>query len=1062
MQAPQQRGAEAPPEESARRVEARSAALDRLLSKAAFLGHREGDKVNVSFTSIMLAFFVSDDACSTWVRAIAPQLALGAENIAPTGSIALSRVREAKGAVTAEVGALTASAEAVLRAATDLAGAVGASAVDGFHVFATYVFAPPGHDEDLQRWHFRRERWATLFIEQAAIRSSTEADAWRSIRAKTLPPRALSGGVTEVVLWASALASARSPEKAVVDADALVGGILLHGNQHPKSLATSSQLLAALGSRLADFIHGDRPTQRGSERPAEFTAAANALIDGAAYYAQLRSDGVVHVRHLIAAVLFGPRADVGTVRATLTRAVAIGVLRDKFLAWMRAAGDDVAGWSRLTEVSPLEAQPFAGYHNDDPSRGEDLLDIKREALGLARILAASKVVPPLSVGLFGDWGSGKSFFMRELRGAIEQCRTWSVARAEAGGVAHYCQRVIHIEFNAWHYADADLWASLAMQIFNRIHEELAKDGDSARLLGENVVAKLPSSQEIIARGNAERDALEARKKKLEDEIKAERERRGTKTVGVLEALRDLGESGASADEISAWKNAIKAVGIPEAEVDKVLEGLASTSKLTKRIDKLFQARPWWSALLFLLSVLAVAAIVYALRNSDAGIGIGGLVGFITSALALGREAEKVFAPIEARLTRATALERELRDRVTGKEAALTTQLNELEREVAAVDARITEAKNGASVQRFVLERATSDAYRRQLGLVATLHRDFEALGALLANEQEPHVDRIILYVDDLDRCPTNRVVEVLQAVHMLLALPLFVVVVGVDSRWLLLSLDDHYSRQFAVHAGERSGAEPRRNVATPQHYLEKIFQFPFTLRPMEGDGFARLVGDMIRTKQAPVAEASPQVRPPVAVGSRTIPEERDSKPIEAATPVASSVSEGVARENAAEAPVSDIAPIELNHYEVETLKSLSALVSSPRAARRLVNVYQHIRATAPPGDPLIGAREGEGEYRATAVMLAAMIGHPAASTELFEALVTKDGDAALILREFEGASDAAAELARALEGFDDVFTDLALVRRAIARVARYSFQTGRVLALLQRKTAAAARARSHA
>ncbi len=1062
MQAPQQRGAEAPPEESARHVEARSAALDRLLSKAAFLGHREGDKVNVSFTSIMLALFVSDDACSTWVRATAPQLALGVENIAPTGSIALSRVREAKGAVTAEVGALTASAEAVLRAATDLADAVGASAVDGFHVFAAYVFAPPGHDEDLQRWHFRRERWATLFIEQAAIRSSTEADAWRSIRAKTLPPRAMSRSATDAVSWAGAMARLRRPDGKDVDADALVSGLLLHGAEHKGSHFTSSQLLAALGAPTKELIRGEQPRQKVVVSFEGLTADATALVEGAAYYAQLRSDGVVHVRHLIAAVLFGPRADVGAVRATLTRAVAIGVLRDKFLAWMRAAGDDVAGWSRLIEASPPEAEPFAGYHNDDPSRGEDLLDIEREALGLARILAAKQVAPPLSVGLFGDWGSGKSFFMRKLRDAIERCRAWSVERAEAGGDAHYCQRVIHIEFNAWHYADADLWASLAMQIFNRIHEELAKDAASARRLGENVVAKLPSSQEIIARGNAEKDALEARKQKLEDEIKAERERRGTKTVGVLEALRDLGESGASADEISAWKNAIKAVGIPEAEVDKVLEGLASTSKLTKRIDKLFQARPWWSALLFLLSVLAVAAIVYALRNSEAGIGIGGLVGFITSALALGREAEKVFAPIEARLMRATALERELRDRVTGKEAALTTQLTELEREVAAVDARITEAKNGASVQRFVLERATSDAYRRQLGLVATLHRDFEALGALLANEQEPHVDRIILYVDDLDRCPTNRVVEVLQAVHMLLALPLFVVVVGVDSRWLLLSLDDHYSRQFADHGGERSGAEPRRNVATPQHYLEKIFQFPFTLRPMEGDGFARLVGDMIRTKQAPAAEASPRERPDVTEAPLTTPKGSESRPIEATPPVASAVPERPGHERTAETHASDIAPIELNHYEVETLKSLSALVSSPRAARRLVNVYQHIRATALPGDPLIGAREGEGEYRATAVMLAAMIGHPAASTELFEALVTKDGDAALILREFEGASDAAAELARALEGFDDVFTDLALVRRAIARVARYSFQTGRVLALLQRKTAAAARARTHA
>ena len=44
------------------------------------------------------------------------------------------------------------------------------------------------------------------------------------------------------------------------------------------------------------------------------------------------------------------------------------------------------------------------------------------------------------------------------------------------------------------------------------------------------------------------------------------------------------------------------------------------------------------------------------------------------------------------------------------------------------------------------------------------------------------IERIVLYIDDLDRCPPERVVEVLQAVHLLLAFELFVVVVAVDAR----------------------------------------------------------------------------------------------------------------------------------------------------------------------------------------------------------------------------------------------------------------------------------------
>jgi hypothetical protein len=78
----------------------------------------------------------------------------------------------------------------------------------------------------------------------------------------------------------------------------------------------------------------------------------------------------------------------------------------------------------------------------------------------------------------------------------------------------------------------------------------------------------------------------------------------------------------------------------------------------------------------------------------------------------------------------------------------------------------------------------------------------------------------VLYIDDLDRCPTELVVNVLQAVHLLLAFPLFVVVVAVDSGWLEHSLRDHYGPQLGPSA------------AAPADFIEKIFQVPFRVRPL--------------------------------------------------------------------------------------------------------------------------------------------------------------------------------------------------------------------------------------
>lgn len=68
-----------------------------------------------------------------------------------------------------------------------------------------------------------------------------------------------------------------------------------------------------------------------------------------------------------------------------------------------------------------------------------------------------------------------------------------------------------------------------------------------------------------------------------------------------------------------------------------------------------------------------------------------------------------------------------------------------------------------------------------------------ALFSQLMDPANRKIERIVLYIDDLDRCPAAKVVDVLQAVHLLLAYPLFVVVVGVDSRWLLQSLSAHYT-----------------------------------------------------------------------------------------------------------------------------------------------------------------------------------------------------------------------------------------------------------------------------
>ncbi len=134
-------------------------------------------------------------------------------------------------------------------------------------------------------------------------------------------------------------------------------------------------------------------------------------------------------------------------------------------------------------------------------------------------------------------------------------------------------------------------------------------------------------------------------------------------------------------------------------------------------------------------------------------------------------------------------------------------------------------------------------------MLALVRRDFEAMSDYLrlqASDLERYetleaeeadddvrIGRIVLYIDDLDRCEPAQVVAVLQAVHLLLAFPLFAVVVGVDVRWVERALRLHHQQLL-----DSDGA-------TPRDYLEKIFQIPFWLEPLDPAGSKAMLRTMI-------------------------------------------------------------------------------------------------------------------------------------------------------------------------------------------------------------------------
>ena len=154
----------------------------------------------------------------------------------------------------------------------------------------------------------------------------------------------------------------------------------------------------------------------------------------------------------------------------------------------------------------------------------------------------------------------------------------------------------------------------------------------------------------------------------------------------------------------------------------------------------------------------------------------------------------------------------------------------------------------------------------------------------------------------------------LQAVHLLLAFKLFVVVVGVDSRWLERSLHAHYQDL----------------LEEPDRYLEKIFQVPFMLQPMT---LARY-RDLIDGLTTPTRQHS---------GPDTTPgRETESAPEDSSDqgddfdPTDSAANSGAPHPGLLPRPEALV----ITNAERALLGKVGGLVPTPRAAKRLVNILE--------------------------------------------------------------------------------------------------------------------------
>jgi tetratricopeptide (TPR) repeat protein len=801
-------------------------------------------------------------------------------------------------------------------------------------------------------------------------------------------------------------------------------------------------------------------------RPAADTAIRMAVRLAEASVGRDRFDA----RHLVVAALDTPdartaqqmRRDFSAAGVDLAklRAGLIGKIIDApennedVSLWQRLLDEPAQVWATLSK--PASGTPslprtstVASVNTDRTAiSSSDPLGINADVTAFARLICLEDARPPLSIGIFGEWGSGKSSFMERLQLEIaELTRKEREARAKTGqatssGAAQsappeakqataprFIENAVQIRFNAWHYADANLWASLTAEFFDQLRRggyEGQRSKDYLALIGK--VAERVRSLEASAQkaedklADAERAARHAEEALASARKKLAASDLALASEHLAETLDGIRKEKNNADKLKEVGRRIYRDDLG-TDLDSFTAAVSEASSIPGKVALVARVMiggglPTWLGA-FAIVLIATAGIGWRLGDPTT------LAVLLQRAIAWGGgtlaalgslwQAVKLAKPVlDGAWAYAKAVEKARKDlakEVEDKEVAArdaARALAEAQQKAKEAKAPLAKYGDGAAagapgtiLRYFLFEDGDVRDYDKQVGLVSRARRSFEQLDAifgakrdgLAAKEKLAHLapgktldpkeaealkryeamqldkqglvipDRIVLYIDDLDRCTHQQVYDVLQAIHLLLAFELFVVVVGVDVRWV----EEAVARQFTIAADDLpDNATPEQREAARHKaeterrkraidYLEKIFQLPFWLRRLSTEGdrggsYGAYVQELLQAN-LDVPENAPS---PLA-GTSGEPVLKTFAP--GATPESETSPTGeVAPESLADAsPTADelasvemaLATVRLTKEEVDFLASpeIGAIAfKSPRSVKRMLNVYRIVRA----------------------------------------------------------------------------------------------------------------------
>jgi tRNA A37 threonylcarbamoyladenosine biosynthesis protein TsaE len=441
-------------------------------------------------------------------------------------------------------------------------------------------------------------------------------------------------------------------------------------------------------------------------------------------------------------------------------------LRLDLIKHAQAQGESVEVWREaLGEEEILQAGRPVDLNSDEPEAVVrldedwkiDPLSIKPDVEAFAALLASKTLEPPLSIGLFGPWGSGKTTFLRRLHRAVGRRASEARQAVTDGQPTPYVSNVVHVDFNAWHFAEDALTSSLVDTILRALSAYIKDDHIIAGTEWSKAkLAELESTKRKLQAAQAVKAAAQTAVTNAETALVTARNNAAEKTTGLQGVLQGVWNTTKSQLLNS---DAVRESGV----LDELGDTVKSSEDLEARLNSI-RNRParllndlgWGRSILFALLVLVVPPLIAWFVGTTRGLTVQVASTMTTMVVLAGgwlRTAARAAGKVDRAIDQiASAYEKQIADDQGVKDAqqkleqaqattvTAEASLQAAREALAKAEAEAMNASLPAQMLQLVSNRIEDQTYNKELTTLSLARADLQALSILLRDQRSSAAD----------------------------------------------------------------------------------------------------------------------------------------------------------------------------------------------------------------------------------------------------------------------------------------------------------------------------------